>query len=616
VTDAGSLPQVRLPPGQRLRLFLVGALVVFALGRVGPDVVRTVYPLTTFGYATDRNGRVNSVTPMPAPTPAKLENNSTRSAKRAKPSKAAKPPVHYDSIAVGDRVLIDRIKPFDRKTGIALRGFSYDNPDRYLEVERGGRLQRLHLEGRTESIPFRILAVVRVLFFAISIGIGAFLFLVKPSIATASFFAFTLGAEAPTTYIDFVVPNPWRPIPMWLTDTIQGISLSGLVLFAICLFDRRGSPQRAALYALAGIGVALGSLHAYADWRATFGALPAELFGRLYVDFSIVLTIVTTAVFVAALVRTRGGPRRRIVWIVIAFSIAGVARLLSDQVFPTRLPVWANGLLIATSTLVPAIAVAVSVIRQRFFGVDFVVSRALIYTALAAAAIGLVVVAEEVATYVFYNNTDFAYIATIGLSLAIGSTTGRIHTFIEYFADRFIFKERRAQRQALELIAGYILDAESVEDVFRALLRDCSIALNLAFAGILLRREDGSYTLSDQHDWPSDFSVELRPDDEITRTIARSRSSLSFSGKDSRLIQQAFPNERLTFAAPIFYDRKVAAIVVYGSNISGLDLDPQEREQLTRVVAHASIALSAIELARFGSDVHSDLPIPEETRAV
>jgi len=38
---------------------------------------------------------------------------------------------------------------------------------------------------------------------------------------------------------------------------------------------------------------------------------------------------------------------------------------------------------------------------------------------------------------------------------------------------------------------------------------------------------------------------------------------------------------------------------MYGHNVSGLDLDPEEREHLARVVAHASIALGSIELARY-----------------
>ena len=65
------------------------------------------------------------------------------------------------------------------------------------------------------------------------------------------------------------------------------------------------------------------------------------------------------------------------------------------------------------------------------------------------------------------------------------------------------------------------------------------------------------------------------------------------------MIREAFPGEILTFAAPLFYDRKVSAIVAYGQNVSGLDLDAEERELLVRVVAHASIALTSLALERY-----------------
>ena len=55
----------------------------------------------------------------------------------------------------------------------------------------------------------------------------------------------------------------------------------------------------------------------------------------------------------------------------------------------------------------------------------------------------------------------------------------------------------------------------------------------------------------------------------------------------------------MTFAAPLFSDRRVGAIIVYGHNVSGLDVDPEERELLVRVVEHATIALREIELARY-----------------
>ncbi|HWT06827.1 MAG TPA: hypothetical protein VN224_13780, partial [Xanthomonadales bacterium] len=101
--------------------------------------------------------------------------------------------------------------------------------------------------------------------------------------------------------------------------------------------------------------------------------------------------------------------------------------------------------------------------------------------------------------------------------------------------------------------------------------------------------------------------------DELTQAVTRTRGALTFSGKDTRLIQRSFPNDRLTFVAPLFFDRTVSGIVVYGHNVSGLDLDPDEREHLVRVVAHASIALNTIELNRYRTANQASpepLPLP------
>ena len=93
-TSAGAPPpSVSLTRGQLIRMIVVGIFAAFSLARVVPDAVRAVYPLGQFGYATDGDAVV-----LTAP---------------AKPAKGA------DAILVGDRVRIDRIKPFDRKPGLA-----------------------------------------------------------------------------------------------------------------------------------------------------------------------------------------------------------------------------------------------------------------------------------------------------------------------------------------------------------------------------------------------------------------------------------------------------------------------------------------------------------------
>ena len=69
------------------------------------------------------------------------------------------------------------------------------------------------------------------------------------------------------------------------------------------------------------------------------------------------------------------------------------------------------------------------------------------------------------------------------------------------------------------------------------------------------------------------------------------------------MVKSLFPNDRLTYAAPLYFDRTVSALVLYGHSMSGLDIDPEERMTLMRVMSNASIALSAIELATY-RDAH------------
>ncbi len=553
-------------------MIVVGFLAAFCVARVAPELVRAAVPLGVFGYATDGNGTV-----ILAPSQV---------------------PKGSDRIRVGDRVLVDRIKPFDRKPGIVGVGFTRQNFTRYLPIERGGREQILRLKATNESLPNRVGLVLRVALYVISVMLGGILFLIKPGIATFGFFIFCLGGEYPTTFADVVLDNPWRQLPLWLGDTIRGASRAGLLLFVGCLAIESPRAQRLLAVVCAVLGLAMGTIHAYYHWLMTFAARPALWQAQVYSDSEIAMIGLIGTALVAALARTRGVARQRTAYIVAALAFAGAARLVSDAWFPRYIPFWLNSILLTTS-VIPIVVVWVAVVRHHFFDVDWVVSRAVVYVALTGAFIGTLTAAEEIGTYVFYNNTDLAYGFLIVISTFVGAFTGKIKGFLDMIVDRFVFSDRHAQRLALELIAGYILDAETVEDVRRALLEDAAHALKLSFSGILTRREDGSFVLEQSFNWPDDCVIRLDEDDELTRTISRSRGAIAINSKDTQLIHKAFPHERLTFAAPLFLERQVTAIVVYGHNVMGLDLDPDERDLLVRVVAHASLSLTALELARY-----------------
>jgi hypothetical protein len=641
LSEAPEPPQIRLTRPQWIRLVVVGFFVVLALGRCVPDFIRFVYPLQIFRYVTDDDGVVISAAPRPSPTAAphnaaRGHVTKHRAGKVRAHAKATPTPEPVDFAVVGDRVRIDRITPFDRKPGLAGRGFTYDNTDRHLPVVRDGKLRVLHLVARAEPVRDRTLDLLRIFLLIVAIGLGAILFLVKPSIATASFFVFCLGAiDAPTTYADLILPTwvnpipdsladalhgfvrstwqlPVRPVPEWIGDTLHGMVRPALLLFALCLIDGDSDAPRERVFAwfAAAIGLALGTVNAYAGWLLTYAARPANHLAQFYKDADYVVMAMTVVAFLIAFWRARINDRHRIGWIVVAFLFAGGARLISDTQYPAHIALWLNSILVSM-TIVPILAIWIAVVRHQFFNVDFVVSRAVVYAALSFAGIGTIMIGEELASYVFYNNVNVAYGVVIAVSMAFGAFTGKLTEFLKVFVDRFIFRDRHDQQKALEFIAGYILDAETAEDVYRALLQDAAHALKLSFGGILVRQLDGSYELGPRSDdWPEGLNVRLSATDDLTAAIARSRGALTFSGKETRLIQTSFPNDPLTFAAPLFFDRVVSGIVVYGHNVSGLDLDPEERELLVRVVAHASIALNAIELHRYRNPTPDPVPLP------
>ncbi len=566
-----NLPQVRLSRAQIVRLSIIAAFVLFAVARVVPDCIRLFSPLGVFGYVTDSNGVILRT--------------------------AGHPAAGSDRLQPGDRIRIDRIKPFDRKPGFVGLGYSYDNRTRYLPIERDGREHVLKVVARDESPSNRITTVFRILIFIVVVCLGGLLFAIQPSLATGAIFAYTLGGEFPTTYGDLAIPNPWRQIPEWIAATLTGAARPALAVFAASLFVSTPRAKRTLAMVGAVAALGLGTLHAFGFHQLVYAGTPTQRLDDTYAHLSSFITGFTIFAFAGAFSRARGRERQRIGWIAAAFALASVARLTADAFYPARIPAWLNGVLLTIAVL-PILVVWMAVVRDRLFDVDFVVSRAVVYVALTAGVIGTIGILEEVGGLIFALQSDLSYAFIIAISTVVGMFTSQLARPIRRFVDRHIFHGRHEQRKALELIAGYILDAETIDDVYRALLEDATHALDLSFSGILVRNADSSFSLEHGYAWPPECVVRLKPTDGLIAAIARSRGALTFTGKETTLIERALPGERLIFAAPLFFDRSVTAIVVYGRNVSGLDLDPDEREQLVRIVAHASIALSAIELAK------------------
>ncbi len=567
-----SLPKVQLSRTQSLRLATAGIALAFMVLRVVPDAVRVVYPLGVFGYATDDDGVVTKV--------------------------PEQRPKGTDAILLGDRVRIDRIKPFDRKPGLAREAYTLANFDRKLPIERRGKERVLALKAEQETVAVRALAMLRIALYVVVAGFGALLYIIKPRLATFVFFVYCLGQPEPTTFTDVLFDVPWREIPTWIGDTITGQAPVALLAFALCLLFPQARTRLILGGTLGAVAFALGTLYAADAWRVNYGALPAEAWRLTYVRSVSVVQVLTVIAFAVAFFRAHGADRQRTGWIAAAFVASVGGAFVSDHVLAAHQHSWENGLLLSLSVL-PVIAVWVGVARHHFFDIDFVVSRALVYSSITAAVVFTVYASEELLTYLFYNNTDLAYGIIIAISLFVGAGFGKVRNFLEHFVDRFIFRERHKQRIELERVAAAILDAEDAQAVWDALLLEVPRILDLSFSGIMLRTDEGGYRLVHQWQWPSGCVDRLSPEHELTRDIYRTRGMLPDDAVQSTMVKELFPAERLTYAAPLYFDRSVSALVLYGHSVTGLDLDPEERTVLIHLTANASIALNAIELARY-----------------
>ena len=569
---------------QWLRLIAVGIAVAFMVGRVAPDIARVFLPLWTFDYATNDDGVVIKAPPKPKPG--------------------------NDLLVLGDRVRIDRIHPFDRKPGLERIPFTRDNFDRRLPIERGGREQIVALKGIAETPASRAIVLLRIALYFVAVLFGALLLIIKPRIATLGFFIFTLGGNQPTSLTDMLFDYPWRAIAPWIGDTVSGAAPFGLLMFA---FSLAASSHRVRVAAGITLGVAalgFGTLHAYDAWRITYGAEQAGSLASIYGQAELVCYVLTGIAFFRAFMRSRGAERQRTGYIVCAFALAGAGRAVSEHYYPLHLNFIGNSALVSLS-IVPVVVVWIAVIKHHFFDVDFVVSRALVYTAITAAVLLIVGSSEEILTYLFYNNTDLAYGLIIGCSLAIGACFGKVKNFLDRFVDRFVFRERREQRTTLERVAVNLLDVEEDALVWSILLHDVPSILDLSFSGIMTRTPENGFQVEHQWQWPPECVNALSADHEFTREIDKARGILPPDAAHSTMVKLLFPNDRLTYAAPLYFDRAVAAIVLYGHSISGLDIDPEERAVLGRVMANASIALSAIQLARYRKALAVHQPLLE-----
>ena len=383
---------------------------------------------------------------------------------------------------------------------------------------------------------------------------------------------------------------PWRMIVDGINDVLVAGAAIGLLMFALGF--PRDIPVRWRIpvdVVGAMVWLASAALLLTADVGATYFARPAVTEAQLYNDVQSTIYIGAMFVFIVTLIRSRGSDQIRVGAVVGAFMVAILGYLVAEHFYPGPLKYWEYAALEALPVL-PALAVFYGATRYHMMGMDFLVNRALVYAAMMAAVVGIVGLAEEGFSYWFVMNTNLAYAIIIAITLVFGTFFGKIRDAVRTVVDKVLFRDRASAHDSLEVLAREIPHALDRDRIEYALTSAVQQALSLRCAVLFEQRGDHFTVVADTH-WPPS-ATSIPQDDPALQRILQQGIAQFLSERDYLPWSPDLKAVAPRVAVPIDVDAGSPFIAIYGLEMSGVDIDPDETRALERLAASAAVGFS------------------------
>ena len=288
---------------------------------------------------------------------------------------------------------------------------------------------------------------------------------------------------------------PFATQAMWMTAWSFALPI-GLALVLPLLFPdgRLLSPRwRPALWsaaafavlALAGNAFAPESMGAWFRDRPNPYAVPGPAFG-LVVDAASVCGLVTVLAGVAVIAQRwrRAGhvERQQLKWLmaVIPLNVTVVAFV---QFFPDAV---ALGLACgAAADLAFAVGLGMAVLRYRLYGIDVLVSRALVYGLLTVAVAGVYLAAVAVAGVPFAPGRGIS--VPVLVTVLAATVLLPVRERLQHRVDRVFFGDRGAPYTAMARLGRQVADAAATEPVLGSVAAAVAASLRLPYVAVELR---------------------------------------------------------------------------------------------------------------------------------
>lgn len=557
------------------RLLVVLLLGLWMLGVVLPSIARLWVPLGTFGYAVDPDGQVTSVSPgLPADRAGLRTGN------------------YFDLNAVPFELRRYAVGPLTRtllaRASIALP----------VHATGGDRVVAMSAVAESLSGVDKFSIVMRSLGALVFIVVGAGLVLLRPSPMTWGLYLYTIGINPGS---DSVV-NALLPAGAYIVnESLENVCIAagyvGFLVFAL-RFPReeivgwrslinRMTPLLFVL--LIGIGVATAVM-------PFVFAVPSAFAFRLFVVLGSLVFAVGFAALLITYFNVRGLDRQRIKWVIMGFAIglpSFVIAFLFDVDSSIAVPYWFIGLLLCLNLLVP-ITIAYAVIHHHVIDVSFVISRAVVYTALTAllvATFGLI----DFEIGQSLSSTGLTVAIQVVVSIAFAFWLNAIHARINDFVDSTLFKRRHMAEKQLARIARALPHAQTSDGVDRMLVEEPVAALDLTAAALFRTDDNGRAVLACHSGWPETSPSALDPDDSLLLQLTADQTPLDLREVHWHRDDLPVATARPLLALPVTVRRRLAAFVLYSGHRGGEALDPTEQRSIGSLAIGAAAAYDHLE---------------------
>jgi hypothetical protein len=465
-----------------------------------------------------------------------------------------------------------------------------------VRIVRSGRAQTVHM--RAKAFPQALVWLTGTLpeiTGAIYLAFAFFILLRRQNAMTWAFLVSGLSFAIPFVPSDTAQMRFWQGI---VYEAVGSASSIGLLIFAGRFPNDKPllGPRALARSAIA-LGIVGLSVGMYVDFTILWGNRPPAA-AAVFADQTLSQTIfafAAIALLIARFALTRGSERLRVAPVLITlgfYQVLGTVYSLTQQYLTDPAIYQIESLLSALSFVAFAGAVAYGALRSRVFGVEFIVSRALVYagiTALIVAAFAIVdqFVARSLAQY------RFALVIETAAAILAGLSLNALHGRVEHFVETLFFRKRHEAEKHLSRSAQALPHANAADLVDTILVAEPTHWFELTSAAVFRRDADGTFRRRNSVGWTTEHCAFLESADPLLLLLRAELRTVALSDVHETASMPTALAQPLV-AIPVSLRHDLEAVTFYGGHAGGEALDPDEVQSLTALSAAAGIAYDHI----------------------